>query len=154
MRKTHGNTTTYYVRDAQGNVMATYKNNGEGVSLIERPLYGSSRVGIDVRPVTTRNTATQDTSLFSRFIKQKQYELSDHTSTTLSMYLGNVRAVVSDVKYSLSGSSVFAPEVVSYQNYYAFGMLQAERTGSSDKYRYGYNGKERDDEVKGEGSAV
>ncbi|RED45634.1 RHS repeat-associated protein [Seonamhaeicola aphaedonensis] len=30
-------------------------------------------------------------------------------------------------------------------------MLQPNRHGSSDNYRYGYNGKEKDDEIKGEG---
>ena len=36
-------------------------------------------------------------------------------------------------------------------DYYPFGMLVPNRHGSSNSYRYGFNGKEKDDEVKGEG---
>jgi len=31
-------------------------------------------------------------------------------------------------------------------------MLVPNRHGSSDSYRYGFNGKEKDDELKGEGN--
>lgn len=34
---------------------------------------------------------------------------------------------------------------------YPFGMLVPNRHGSSDSYRYGFNGKEKDDEIKGVG---
>jgi len=37
------------------------------------------------------------------------------------------------------------------QDYYPFGMLMPSRTFSSDKYRFGFNGKENDNEVKGTG---
>jgi len=39
----------------------------------------------------------------------------------------------------------------SAQDYYPFGMLMPNRTFSSDKYRFGFNGKENDNEVKGTG---
>lgn len=32
-------------------------------------------------------------------------------------------------------------------------MLVPNRHGSSDNYRYGFNGKEKDDELKGEGNS-
>jgi len=38
--------TTYYVRDAQGNVMATYQDDGSDLDLTERMLYGSDRLGV------------------------------------------------------------------------------------------------------------
>ena len=37
------------------------------------------------------------------------------------------------------------------QDYYPFGMLMPSRIFSSDKYRFGFNGKENDNEVKGTG---
>ena len=37
-------------------------------------------------------------------------------------------------------------------NYYPFGMLMPERSYASPAYRYGFNGKENDNEVKGEGN--
>ncbi len=45
------------------------------------------------------------------------------------------------------------PDVIAYNDYYPFGMLLPNRHGSSDKYRYGYNGMEKDDELKGEGNS-
>lgn len=75
--------------------------------------------------------------LFSRNIGNKFYELTDH--------LGNVRALVKDVK----GSNL----VVSANNYYPFGMFMPGRAWSQSDagYRFGFNGMEKDDEVKGMG---
>jgi RHS repeat-associated protein len=36
--------------------------------------------------------------------------------------------------------------------FYPFGMIQPERTWESDKYRYGFNAKENDNEIKGVGN--
>ncbi len=38
--------------------------------------------------------------------------------------------------------------------YNAFGMLIPNRHGSSDGYRYGFQGQEKDDEIKGEGNSI
>jgi len=38
-------------------------------------------------------------------------------------------------------------------DYYPFGMVMPGRTFSSDQYRYGFNGKEKDDELKGSGNS-
>jgi RHS repeat-associated protein len=45
-------------------------------------------------------------------------------------------------------------EVLSAQDYYPFGMLQPDRKWSLGSYRYGFNGKENDNEVKGEGNQI
>ena len=37
---------------------------------------------------------------------------------------------------------------------YPFGMLQPGRSASSNEYRYGFQGQEKDDEVKGSGNSV
>jgi len=47
----------------------------------------------------------------------------------------------------------FNAEVLSYSDYYPFGMLVPNRHGSSNSYRYGFNGKELDNEIKGEGNS-
>lgn len=46
--------------------------------------------------------------------------------------------------------------VSEYSDYYPGGMLLPNRHGSvdSDSYRYGFQGQEKDDEVKGEGNAA
>ena len=37
---------------------------------------------------------------------------------------------------------------------YPFGMLVPNRHGSSNSYRYGFQGQEKDDELKGEGNSL
>jgi RHS repeat-associated protein len=78
----------------------------------------------------------------------KLFELSNH--------LGNVLATVSDKKFGVTsgGSSLidhYEPQIVSAQDYYPFGMLQPGRSYNAGGYRYGFNGKENDNEVKGVG---
>ncbi len=40
-------------------------------------------------------------------------------------------------------------DVLSYQDYFPFGMTMEGRYATGDDYRYGFNGMEKDDEVKG-----
>ncbi len=138
--------TTWYVYDAGGTVLGVYEKNYSGdtaVVLWEMPLYGSSRIGM-LLPNVKRYSTTPDTvGIFSRYVDRRVYELSDH--------LGNVRAIVGDVKLPVSGS--YKADLKGYSNYYPFGMLQPDRYWSSDSYRYGYNGKEMDDEIKGKGTS-
>jgi RHS repeat-associated protein len=49
---------------------------------------------------------------------------------------------------------IFVPDVLSYNDYYPFGMLVPNRHESSNSYRYGFQGQEKDDEVKGEGNSI
>ncbi|MBL8000299.1 MAG: hypothetical protein JNL32_16920, partial [Candidatus Kapabacteria bacterium] len=58
---------------------------------------------------------------------------------------------MSDIK--LPAGANFTADMKSYSNYYPFGMEQPARTYQSGGYRYGYNGKEKDDEVKGGGNS-
>ncbi|WP_177230615.1 RHS repeat-associated core domain-containing protein [Chitinophaga sp. CF118] len=81
----------------------------------------------------------------------KRYELTNH--------LGNVLAVVSDKKKGAdeNGDGIiesYNADVISAYDYYPFGSLMPGRTFNSEnnKYRYGFNGKENDNEVKGEGN--
>jgi len=74
----------------------------------------------------------------------------------LKNQVDNVMTTISDVRVPNSGSSqYFTATVVSAQDYYPFGMLQPGRqyVASGDStYRYGFNGKENDNEVKGLGN--
>lgn len=92
-------------------------------------------------PLTVATAPVQP--VFSRALGRRRYELTDH--------LGNVRAVVGDRLYSstsANGTVVYRPELLSYNDYYPFGMNIKSLSGNSSEYRYGYNGKEKDD--KGE----
>jgi len=44
-------------------------------------------------------------------------------------------------------------DVVAYNGYFPFGMLLPNRYGSSSGYRYGYQGSEKDNEIKGLGNS-
>jgi len=85
-----------------------------------------------------------------RVVGDKRYELSNH--------LGNVLSVVTDRKLpEFDGSSIFTnftPDVLSYNEYYPFGMYVPGRHASSAAYRYGFQGQEKDDELKGEGNSL
>ncbi len=78
----------------------------------------------------------------------KLFELSNH--------LGNVLVTVNDKKLGVSSNNnvvdYFNPQVVSAQDYYPFGMLQVGRVFNTSGYRYGFNGKEKDGEIIGEGN--
>ncbi|WP_347067853.1 RHS repeat-associated core domain-containing protein [Flavobacterium sp. WV_118_3] len=84
----------------------------------------------------------------------KRYELSNH--------LGNVLVVINDKKIPEfekvdtpeSGLVAFNADVLSYSDYYPFGMLQDARHGSKANYRYGFQGQEMDNEIKGEGNSL
>ena len=39
--------------------------------------------------------------------------------------------------------------MLSYSDYYAFGATMPGRSFNSSSYRYGFNGQEKDDEIKG-----
>jgi len=145
---------TYHVRDASGNVMATYEHTADTLRLSEWALYGSSRIGVvspdlQLHPALPITTDPLLTGVNYYSLNEKQYELSNH--------LGNVQATISDRRMPMYASSVFShyeTEVVSAQDYYPFGMVMPERSFSNEKYRYGFNGKENDNEVKGVGNSV
>ncbi|HPQ09149.1 MAG TPA: hypothetical protein PK995_07970 [Bacteroidia bacterium] len=92
------------------------------------------------------------TTITPLYFGNKRYELSD--------WLGNVRVVVSDKKVpdNVSGNVVlnYKPEVLSIRDYYAFGSEINERTFEpiKPKYRYGFNNKENDNEIYGNGNAI
>ncbi len=200
------NYTDYYMRDAQGNIMAIYckdtaSNNKQELRLQELPIYGSSRLGVLNRntliatvPITgiggsaTNGTVvdytgvtgaatgiiTHSTNLYSNIIYHgsaamtptnlaqhqntgtyytitrgyKQYELANH--------LGNVLATVSDRKIPHETTpgiiDYYTADIVSAQDFYPFGMEMPGRKFNPDKYKFGFNGKLKDDEVYGEGN--
>lgn len=80
----------------------------------------------------------------------KRYELTNH--------LGNVLVVISDKKlpYCTEGmADYYTAEVLQATDYSAFGVILEDReyySTTTDKYRYGFNGKENDDEVLGTGN--
>ncbi len=131
-----GTNNTYYVRDIQGNVMATYTQNGATFTWAEQHLYGSSRLGM-LRPEVSWSTAPPAIPHFAstRLLRYgtKRYEVNDH--------LGNVRASISDRRQF--SSTIFDPVISDATDYFPFGAPN-RTVSSSAGYRYGFNGKELD----------
>ena len=125
---------THYVRDASGNLMATYENK----IAKEFVIYGSSRLGI----------YNGSTSEGKRTLGNKKYELSNH--------LGNVLSVISDNKIGIGTNGVadyYEPYIVSESDYYPFGMTMEKRSFASSEYRFGMNGQEKSDELDENGNS-
>lgn len=70
------------------------------------------------------------------------------SGATRSFYLDNV--IVWDRSVN---NTQYAPDVVSYSDYSPYGTLLDNRHGNDNTYRYGFQGQERDDEVKGAGNS-
>jgi RHS repeat-associated protein len=137
--------TTYYIRDAQGNTLALYDNTHSVVNWKEQDLYGSSRLGM-WQPNISLSTGSGITAWDT--VGKKQLELSNH--------LGNVWVTITDkrIQHTTNGTSVdyFSADIATAQEYYAFGGLMPSRTYAFLKnYRYGFNGKENDNDAQGVG---
>ncbi len=63
-----------------------------------------------------------------------------------------MRATITDLK--LTDYTKYKIDLSSANTYYPFGMLMPERNWSTDWYRYGFQGQEKDDEIKGVGNSV
>jgi RHS repeat-associated protein len=177
-------TSTFYLRDASGNIMATYKQYieiigapdiaEERLAVEEWNLYGSSRLGayskeeiiasrigvytggafIPGNPDTyTINGVPAMGVVFDEEVGYKNYELSNH--------LGNVLATITDRKVPdidvpNSLYNYYNAQITSIADYYPFGMQIEERswTAPSNKYRFGFNGQEKENDITGEGNHV
>lgn len=143
--KTYNGKTTWYVRDASGNVMSVYVkdaaiNDGD-LTQSEVHLYGSSRLGILNTELNVENIpVAQLVRIFKR--GNKFFELSNH--------LGNVLVTVSDKKLGIPGGPNgtvlgYEADVVSANDYYPGGMdMPGRQYNATTGYRYGFNGKEKD----------
>lgn len=158
--------TTWYIRDASGNVMSVYLKgdnalNGGALTQSEVHVYGSSRVGI-YKPNLNAATMSMPVKFpitnagdgyFIKFEKGKKFfELSNH--------LGNVLVTMSDKRVSIPKAnpdqnlvSYYLPQVVSSSDYYPGGMQMPGRTYTSSSYRYGFNGQEKSAEIEPNGNS-
>ena len=164
------------------NVSSTATSNvitGGPLTQKEIHIYGSSRLAVynvDVNVqaigqsriyITMPGVTNNQAELFTFARGNKFFELSNH--------LGNVLVTVSDKRLVVNiycdptidptclplpdGSygivaSYYKADVITANDYYPFGMQMPGRKFStaSSSYRYGFNGKENDNEVKGDGN--
>ena len=153
----------YYLTDANGQTMANYKSTKANTSsstdffLTERPIYGSSRLGINSQKIKVRNASNPNLEI--SFTKPSQYSYTTGSKAyELSNHLGNVMVVTSDIKEgivmptNLARASYYKAIVLSATDYYPFGYQIENRTYASESYKYGFNGMEKDNEIKGSGN--
>ena len=159
---------TWYVRDARGNVMQVYTASGDTTAAdttdaarlsrlstanlvwAESHLYGSSRLGLLNQYVSAESRSGGGVVYETR--GYKFYEIANH--------LGNVLGVITDKKmaHTSNGTTVdyYNPDIVNVADYYPFGMpsRSAYLGNFSLNYRYSFNGKENDADVKGDGDQI
>ncbi len=148
------NEMTYYVRDASGNIMAIYTaafdketDAFQSITCENFSIFGSSRLGMYNESIAIASQTT--TGNDSITTGMRQYELSNH--------LGNVLNTISDNKYPVDEDEdgtvdYYRPDVETHSRYFPFGMQAPEFTMNADDYRFGFNGKEMDNEVAGTGN--
>ncbi|MBC7412425.1 MAG: hypothetical protein H7331_08240 [Bacteroidia bacterium] len=157
---------TYYTRDAQGNTMAVYSYvvGDEPIytryTLKERNLYGSSRLGVDYSSIELISPIPL-LGVYTTTLGNKHFEASNH--------LGNVLTLFTDKKIPVgTGTTIsyYKADLVSSMDYSPFGAPLKGRTLykgganattglpniATDGSRYGFNGMENDNEVKGAGN--
>jgi RHS repeat-associated protein len=118
--------------------------------LSERNIYGSSRLGMENVNYLIASTNTGNIEAYAHenvVVGDKAFELSNH--------LGNVLNTITDKKipeFDATGDlAFFNAVVVGYSDYYPFGM---QRISGGTLGRYGFQGQEMDNEIKGNGNSV
>ncbi len=140
----------FYVLDAQGNILSTYKHEGTGGSesfkQTELHIYGSSLIGIDKEERELIGSGVSSTS-FSRSLGFKNYSGNNH--------LGNDVAIFTDRKIANNTSTnvdFYSANIVSSRDYGPFGSLMPGRVFNPGEFPYGYNGQRTVDEISGVGN--
>ncbi|SOD17745.1 RHS repeat-associated core domain-containing protein [Pedobacter xixiisoli] len=150
--------SSYYVISADKNTVLVYEHeikpqaprNAVFFRLAERNIYGEKRMGT---VNDTVNMVLPNLLPSYGLLGNRSYEFSNH--------LGNVLMVSSDILYPISsgGSSIDGYEVGINQatDYSPFGVQLDGRTISNpfaDQHRYGFQGQEKDNEIKSEGNSL
>jgi RHS repeat-associated protein len=164
------NKNTYYIRDANGEVLAIYEgestdaNPRYNVMFSEWLIYGSKSHGRFARtkePNPSPNLMMYDPTVLynpvlltggppthTRKLSFKDYELKDH--------LGDVRLVFSDLKLRPAyGENDFRLDQREASNYYPFGMIMPGLHWNTTSFssRFAFNGMMKDDGIKGLGNS-
>jgi len=149
--------TTYYVRDAQGNIMGAYEHKNipppGGIGspsmsfvLQEQHIYGSSRLGMNTpnkELIATPNLLNN----LTHTIGKKYFEITNH--------LGSVTTVISDRKIPIGTGTVIAyyqSDIISSTDFAVFGAPLSARDFSSSKYNFGFQEQEKVNEISGKGN--
>lgn len=147
-------TTTFYVRDGAGRVLAIYRgDDGQPLVLAEQPVLAGDRIGM-VKPelTLTTNTYAPNTAMTQNFRRElglKSYELTDHLNNT-RVRIGDRKLASYDVQ---TQTASWSADLLSSKTYFPYGMEMPGRSFDSDGHRYGFQGMEEDAEVNGDGNS-
>jgi RHS repeat-associated protein len=158
--------SVYYTLDAQGNTVSVYERAVDAsqqtvtFTQVEKHIYGSDRIGVNNRQVPVLGAQyTFSMNGVRHQVGTRTYELKNH--------LGNVLSVISNKPIPhKNGTSVdyWLADIRQSTDYSPFGVQLSARNitkfmpGTSTPItnadgRYGYQGSEEDDEIKGEGNS-
>jgi RHS repeat-associated protein len=125
----------YYILDPLGKQVAVYRKDSAN-----RLVWDAASINEVSRVGEYQPHISPDSMNNNHFVGRKVYELSDLT--------GNILLTISDRKYLEGGR--YKPTILSANRYDAFGMVQAGF--DSGYYRFGFQGMEKDNLVKGAGN--
>jgi len=142
--------TEFYFRDATGNVMSIYtllpdaQQQAVSYAQTETFTYGSSRVATN-KETTELISPVPQGNIYSNKLGYKHFELTNH--------LGNILTTISDIKEQQNYDSdnevdCYTAQILSNSDYYPFGVNMTERSYNNTGRRYGFNGKENDEELE------
>jgi len=148
---------TWYIYSPDGKVIGIYERNAieQGgiivgnplITQVEAPIYGNKRLGVFKSNNTTDLSLSNNLGIYTRDFNLRSYEIKDH--------LDNVRVILSDKKIAnYNNGWEYEGDLLSYNNYYPFGLHHTNRIFNSGSYRFGYQSQESDDEVLGAGNFI
>ena len=143
-----GNKVEMFVRGVNNELLAKYRYdpNEDSTYLAAQYIHGKSRLGV-YEPDTTLQSIKP--GHIGQYRGKKQYELGNH--------LDNVMVTISDRKIpdttATPASPKYQADIVSATGYYPYGAQLPGRKMNTGKYARGFQGKEKDDKLKGEGNS-
>jgi RHS repeat-associated protein len=170
------NTKTIYVRDASGNILATYvTNNNSELKLNEVPVYGSGRIGLAsyntegdfvnhkyelTDHLGNVHVVLADRDFAAEVLVVKKLEEDTELDETTSFYVARAtKQIVFKPGFSTNGQNLKTEfidpneqelnKVVAATDYYPGGMVLPQRNYIQQDYRFGYQGQfaEKDKEA-------
>ena len=121
-------------------------NEGQGNSVKDYSSYNQTGIIESPNGVITNNTGLDINTVYWR---------SEYAGSNASCLTPTLEAFCTTSTNPSNTYAYFQPDVVSANNYYPFGMtMQNDGNVTAENYRYGFQGQEKDNEVKGQGNSI
>ncbi|MCB0482721.1 MAG: hypothetical protein KDC83_14930 [Flavobacteriales bacterium] len=139
--------------------MASYNREREGTTnddfeLDGHSIYGSSRLGENQMNIQLFSKVSGSVIPLDTLSLDSMAYMAGYKNYELTNHLGNVLSTVNERKLPLDNDAdtyidAYAADITSQTDYYPYGMKKMGRLLNPTDYKFGFNGKEIDDEVKG-----